>query len=99
MSSSDHYEEESRLRQIMRETSGQLKERTSARNNLSQSGHPSVQLYNQSEVFMNNDHKNNSDVRSLIENLMKTKDMRMGPDLSFLNSKPILVRAEEKIFQ
>lgn len=78
----------------MRETSGQLKERGSARNNLSQSGHPSAQPYNHSEIFINNDLKNNSDVRSLIENLMKTKDMRMGPDLGFLNSKPILVRAE-----
>ena len=93
MRNSDHYEGESRLRQIMRETSGQLKERTSARINMSQSGHPSAQLYNQSEVFMTSDHRNNSDVRSLIENLMKTKDMRLSPDLSFLNSKPILVRA------
>ena len=50
----------------MRETSGQLKERASARNNLSQSGHPSAKAQNHSEIFMNNDLKNNSDVRSLI---------------------------------
>lgn len=66
---------------------------------MSQSGHHEAQAYNQSELFINPDQKNNSDVRSLIENLMKTKDMRVSPDFAYMSSKPVLVRAEEKIFQ
>lgn len=50
-------------------------------------------------MYMNNEQKNNSDVRSLVENLIKTKDMRLGSDLGYGSPKPVLVRAEEKIFQ
>lgn len=77
MNSSEFLNNDSRLRQLIRGYSGQLKDKSANNPNLEFSSHPSAQYYNQSEMFLNNDHKNNSDVRSLIENLMKTKDMRL----------------------
>lgn len=88
MSNSDPIED-SRLHKLMREYS----EQPSPANGQNFQPTQQAQTYNPAEMFLSNDHRNNSDVRSLIENLMKTKEFRANTDLAYSPGRPVLVKA------
>lgn len=89
-----------------RQYSTYLQQHTGAEFPLTQSSHPTGYFHElpsqpppSADLMLSGEHKKSSDVRSLIEQLMKSKDVKVHHPFNFNSAQPVLVKTEEKIFQ
>ena len=101
MDSSLNHEEKMQMKNRMRQYSAELQHQTVNGPTMIKSTHPRAELNEpgSNHLIISGENKNNSDVRSLIEQLMKSKN----PKINHLSlprvSQPVLMQTEEKIFQ
>ena len=101
MDNSLNHEERFQIKNRMRQYSAELYQPTTTGPILTHSSHPTGQ-FNElppNNLILSGENRRSSDVRSLIEQLMKSKDVKVHHGFLPNSAQPVLLNTEEKIFQ